>query len=53
MRWKIGVLLLLTVLHVTAASLALGDYCQSRRTCFLGRDPTIRWTRGETWKWFL
>ena len=44
MRWKLGVLLLLTALHVAAASFALHDYCQSRRTCMLGRDPTNRWT---------
>jgi hypothetical protein len=45
MRWKLGVILLLTALHIGAASFAFSDYCQSRRTCMLGRDPTNRWTR--------
>lgn len=40
-RWKVGVLLLLIALHVAAASFSLRDYCQSRRTCSLQRDPTM------------
>jgi hypothetical protein len=45
LRWRLAVLLLLTALHVGAASFALRDDCQSRRTCLLGRDPTNRCTR--------
>jgi hypothetical protein len=45
MRWKVGVLLLIAALHVAAATLALSDYCQSRRTCLIRSDPTNRWTR--------
>jgi hypothetical protein len=37
-RWKLGVALLLIVLHVAAASFALHDYCQSRRNCLLRTD---------------
>lgn len=43
-RWNLGVLLLIAILHVAAASLALTDFCQSRPTCFLWRDPN-RWTQ--------
>ena len=43
-RWKVGILLLLIALHIVAASFSLRDYCQSRPTCSLRRDPTTRWT---------
>ena len=41
-RRKLGVLLLLIVPHVSFASFALRDYCQTRRTCFLRRYPATR-----------
>jgi hypothetical protein len=37
-RWRLGVVLLLIVLHVAAASFALHDHCQSRPTCLLRGD---------------
>ena len=44
-RWKLCVLLLVVILHVAAVSFALTDFCRSRPTCLLWRDPTNRWTR--------
>ena len=35
MRWKVVALVLVVVIHVLTASIALRDYCQSRRTCEL------------------
>ena len=37
-RWRIGVALLLIVLHGAAASFALHDYCESCRTSLLRND---------------
>jgi hypothetical protein len=37
-RWRLGVALLLILLHVAAASFALHDYCQLRRSCLLRSD---------------
>ena len=37
-RWRLGAALLLIVLHVAAASFALHDYCQTRRSCLLRGD---------------
>lgn len=45
MRWKLSVLLFMVMLHISFASFALRDYCQSRRTCYLWREPINRWTR--------
>ena len=43
-RWKVAILLLLIALHIVAASFSLRDYCQSRPTCSLQRDPQLVWT---------
>ena len=45
-RWKLGVLLLFIVMHVSFATFALRDYCQSRRTCSLWVDPATHWAEG-------
>lgn len=37
-RWRLGVAVLILVLHIAAASFALHDYCQSRRNCFVQRE---------------
>ena len=36
-RWRLCVIILLIGLHVVAASLALHDYCTSRRRCSIPR----------------
>ena len=42
-RWRLGVALLLLVLHGAAASFGLHDYCQSRRSCRLrGEHINVR-----------
>ena len=42
-HWKLIVLGLLIALHVLAATFALRDYCESRRTCFfVAPHPTTR-----------
>jgi hypothetical protein len=46
-RWKLGVVLLVVLLHVAAVSFALTDFCRSRPTCLLWRDPTNRGTRAR------
>ena len=44
-RWKLCVLLLVVILHVAAVTFALTDFCRSRPTCLLWRNPTNRSTR--------
>lgn len=46
-RRRVIVLLLVIVFHVLAASLAVYDYCQSRRRCELAPSSN-RWTFAQT-----
>jgi len=47
-RWKTIVVLLFVVLHGVAASLALRDYCESRRTCAITPARQLLFTSVES-----